>query len=244
PGGSVSASEVIRAELAAARAAGKPVVVSMGGMAASGGYWISTPANYIVANPSTLTGSIGIFGVINTVENSLDYLGVHTDGVSTSPLADVSVTKSLPPEVSEMMQLSIESGYKRFITLVADSRKKTPDQIDQIAQGHVWTGQDAKSNGLVDSLGDFDDAVKKAAELAKLKQWHVDYYQDEPTFFDMVMDSMSGSVRAMLPDALQAYLPAPVATAAKAMRAESDKLAAFNDPQSRYAFCLTCANVR
>ena len=87
----------------AARAAGKPVVVSMGGMAASGGYWISTPANYIVANPSTLTGSIGIFGVINTVENSLDYLGVHTDGVSTSPLADVSVTKSLPPEVSEMM---------------------------------------------------------------------------------------------------------------------------------------------
>ncbi|EMG7897504.1 signal peptide peptidase SppA [Enterobacter hormaechei] len=244
PGGSVSASEVIRAELAAARAAGKPVVVSMGGMAASGGYWISTPANYIVANPSTLTGSIGIFGVINTVENSLDYLGVHTDGVSTSPLADVSVTKSLPPEVSEMMQLSIESGYKRFITLVADSRKKTPDQIDQIAQGHVWTGQDAKSNGLVDSLGDFDDAVKKAAELAKLKQWHVDYYQDEPTFFDMVMDSMSGSVRAMLPDALQAYLPAPVATAAKAMKAESDKLAAFNDPQSRYAFCLTCANVR
>jgi hypothetical protein len=114
-----------------------------------------------VANPSTLTGSIGIFGVINTVENSLDSLGVHTDGVATSPLADVSVTKSLPPEVSEMMQLSIENGYKRFITLVADSRKKTPEQIDQIAQGHVWTGQDAKSNGLVDSLGDFDDAVKK-----------------------------------------------------------------------------------
>ena len=244
PGGSVSASEVIRAELAAARAAGKPVVVSMGGMAASGGYWISTPANYIVANPSTLTGSIGIFGVINTVENSLDYLGVHTDGVSTSPLADVSITKSLPPEVSEMMQLSIENGYKRFITLVADSRKKTPEQIDQIAQGHVWTGQDAKNNGLVDSLGDFDDAVKKAADLAKLKQWHIEYYQDEPSFFDMVMDSMSVSVRAMLPEALQAYLPAPVATAAKAMKTESDKLAAFNDPQSRYAFCLTCANVR
>lgn len=244
PGGSVSASEVIRAELAAARAAGKPVVVSMGGMAASGGYWISTPANYIVANPSTLTGSIGIFGVINTVENSLDYLGVHTDGVATSPLADVSVTKSLPPEVSEMMQLSIENGYKRFITLVAESRKKTPQQIDDIAQGHVWTGQDAKNNGLVDSLGDFDDAVKKAAELAKLKQWHVEYYQDEPSFFDLVMNSMSGSVRAMLPEALQAYLPAPVATAAKAMKAESDKLAAFNDPQSRYAFCLTCANVR
>lgn len=244
PGGSVSASEVIRAELAAARAAGKPVVVSMGGMAASGGYWISTPANYIVANPSTLTGSIGIFGVINTVENSLDYLGVHTDGVATSPLADVAVTKSLPPEVAQMMQLSIENGYKRFIGLVAASRKSTPEQVDKIAQGHVWTGQDAKSNGLVDSLGDFDDAVAKAAELAKLKQWHVEYYQDEPTFFDRVMNSMSGTVSAALPDALQAWLPAPVASAANVVKTESDKLAAFNDPQNRYAFCLTCANVR
>lgn len=176
PGGSVTASEVIRAELAAARAAGKPVVVSMGGMAASGGYWISTPANYIVANPSTLTGSIGIFGVITTVENSLDSIGVHTDGVSTSPLADVSITRALPPEAQQMMQLSIENGYKRFITLVADARHSTPEQIDKIAQGHVWTGQDAKANGLVDSLGDFDDAVAKAAELAKAKQWHLEYY--------------------------------------------------------------------
>ncbi|EKI6276082.1 signal peptide peptidase SppA [Salmonella enterica] len=244
PGGSVNASEVIRAELAAARAAGKPVVVSMGGMAASGGYWISTPANYIVASPSTLTGSIGIFGVINTVENSLSSIGVHSDGVSTSPLADISMTKELSPEVQQMMQLSIEYGYKRFITLVADARKRTPEQIDKIAQGHVWTGEDAKANGLVDSLGDFDDAVAKAAELAKLKQWHLDYYQDEPTVLDMVMDSMTGSVRAMLPEAIQAMLPAPLVSAANTVKAEGDKLAAFNDPQNRYAFCLTCANVR
>ncbi|APX81074.1 TPA: signal peptide peptidase SppA [Salmonella enterica subsp. enterica serovar Gallinarum] len=244
PGGSVNASEVIRAELAAARAAGKPVVVSMGGMAASGGYWISTPANYIVASPSTLTGSIGIFGVINTVENSLSSIGVHSDGVSTSPLADISMTKALLPEVQQMMQLSIEYGYKRFITLVADARKRTPEQIDKIAQGHVWTGEDAKANGLVDSLGDFDDAVAKAAELAKLKQWHLDYYQDEPTVLDMVMDSMTGSVRTMLPEAIQAMLPAPLVSAANTVKAEGDKLAAFNDPQNRYAFCLTCANVR
>ncbi|HFJ2160447.1 TPA: signal peptide peptidase SppA [Salmonella enterica] len=244
PGGSVNASEVIRAELAAARAAGKPVVVSMGGMAASGGYWISTPANYIVASPSTLTGSIGIFGVINTVENSLSSIGVHSDGVSTSPLADISMTKALSPEVQQMMQLSIEYGYKRFITLVADARKRTPEQIDKIAQGHVWTGEDAKANGLVDSLGDFDDAVAKAAELAKLKQWHLDYYQDEPTVLDMVMDSMTGSVRAMLPEAIQAMLPAPLVSAANTVKAEGDKLAAFNDPQNCYAFCLTCANVR
>ncbi|EEB9066471.1 signal peptide peptidase SppA [Salmonella enterica subsp. enterica serovar Typhimurium] len=244
PGGSVNASEVIRAELAAARAAGKPVVVSMGGMAASGGYWISTPANYIVASPSTLTGSIGIFGVINTVENSLSSIGVHSDGVSTSPLADISMTKALSPEVQQMMQLSIEYGYKRFITLVADARKRTPEQIDKIAQGHVWTGEDAKANGLVDSLGDFDDAVAKAAELAKLKQWHLDYYQDEPTVLDMVMDSMTGSVRAMLPETIQAMLPAPLVSAANTVKAEGDKLAAFNDPQNRYAFCLTCTNVR
>lgn len=244
PGGSVNASEVIRAELAAARAAGKPVVVSMGGMAASGGYWISTPTNYIVASPSTLTGSIGIFGVINTVENSLSSIGVHSDGVSTSPLADISMTKALSPEVQQMMQLSIEYGYKRFITLVADARKRTPEQIDKIAQGHVWTGEDAKANGLVDSLGDFDDAVAKAAELSKLKQWHLDYYQDEPTVLDMVMDSMTGSVRAMLPEAIQAMLPAPLVSAANTVKAEGDKLAAFNDPQNRYAFCLTCANVR
>ena len=224
PGGSVTASEVIRAELAAARSAGKPVVVSMGGMAASGGYWISTPANYIVANPSTLTGSIGIFGVITTVENSLDSIGVHTDGVSTSPLADVSITRALPPEAQQMMQLSIENGYKRFITLVADARHSTPEQID--------------------NLGDFDDAVAKAAELAKVKQWHLEYYVDEPTFFDKVMDNMSGSVRAMLPDAFQAMLPAPLASVASTVKSESDKLAAFNDPQNRYAFCLTCANVR
>lgn len=244
PGGSVSASEVIRAELAAAKAAGKPIVVSMGGMAASGGYWISTPANYIVASPSTLTGSIGIFGVVNTVENSLSSIGIHSDGVSTSPLADLSMTKALSPEVQQMMQLSIEYGYKRFITLVAEARKRTPEQIDKIAQGHVWTGQDAKANGLVDGLGDFDDAVAKAAELAKLKQWHLDYYQDEPTVLDMVMDSMTGSVRVMLPEAIQVMLPAPLVSAANTVKAEGDKLAAFNDPQNRYAFCLTCANVR
>lgn len=244
PGGSVTASEVIRDELEAAKAAGKPIVVSMGGMAASGGYWISTPADYIVASPNTLTGSIGIFGVINTVENSLNSIGVHTDGVATSPLADVAVTKSLPPEVQQMMQLTIENGYKRFINLVAESRKKTPEEIDAIAQGHVWTGQDAKANGLVDSLGDFDDAVAKAAELAKLKTWHLVFWQDDPTFVDMVFNSVSGSVRAMLPQALQAYLPAPLADAALAVKAQNDKFGTMNDPQNRYAFCLTCGDVR
>ncbi|NDJ57266.1 signal peptide peptidase SppA [Enterobacteriaceae bacterium 4M9] len=244
PGGSVSASETIREELAAAKAAGKPVVVSMGGMAASGGYWISTPADYIVASPTTLTGSIGIFGIINTVENSLDSIGVHTDGVATSPLADVAVTKALPDEVQQLMQLSIENGYLRFVKLVADSRKKTADQVNLIAKGRVWTGLDAKEIGLVDSLGDFDDAVKKAAELAKMKSWHLNYYQDEASFMDIVFSSLSGSVRAMLPQALQALLPAPLAQTAEVLKAEGDKLSTLNDPRNRYAICMRCADVR
>ncbi|MBM7341121.1 signal peptide peptidase SppA [Pantoea coffeiphila] len=242
PGGSVTASETIREELAAAKAAGKPVVVSMGGMAASGGYWVSTPANYIIASPNTLTGSIGIFGVINTVENSLDSIGVHTDGVATSPLADVTLTKALPPEVQEMMQLSIEYGYKNFIGLVAKSRNKTPDQVDQIAQGHVWTGSDAKANGLVDALGDFDDAVAKAAELAKVKQPQLDWYQEEPGLLNTLFSQMD--VRASLPASLKALLPAPLLDVVSAMKKQPGLMGDLNDPQNRYAFCLNCGDVK
>ncbi|MBH2515095.1 signal peptide peptidase SppA [Serratia ureilytica] len=244
PGGSVSASEVIRSELAAVRAAGKPVVVSMGGMAASGGYWVSTPADYIIASPSTLTGSIGIFGIINTYEKTLDTLGVHTDGVATSPLADIAVTKALPQEFSQMMQLNIENGYKNFLDLVAKSRKMTPQQVDQIAQGHVWLGSDAKANGLVDQLGDFDDAVKKAAELAKLQQWQLDWFVDTPSLSDMVLSQFGVSIHAMLPAAIQAMLPAPLASVANAVKEQPGLFNNLNDPQNRYAICLTCGEIR
>lgn len=244
PGGSVSASEVIRSELAAVRAAGKPVVVSMGGMAASGGYWVSTPADYIIASPSTLTGSIGIFGIINTYEKTLDTLGVHTDGVATSPLADIAVTKALPQEFSQMMQLNIENGYKKFLDLVAKSRKMPPQQVDQIAQGHVWLGSDAKANGLVDQLGDFDDAVKKAAELAKLQQWQLDWFVDTPSLSDMVLSQFGVSIHAMLPAAIQAMLPAPLASVANAVKEQPGLFNNLNDPQNRYAICLTCGEVR
>ncbi|CAI2524705.1 Protease 4 [Serratia ficaria] len=244
PGGSVSASEVIRSELAAVRAAGKPVVVSMGGMAASGGYWVSTPADYIIASPSTLTGSIGIFGIINTYEQTLDSIGVHTDGVATSPLADIAVTKALPPEFAQMMQLNIENGYQNFIGLVAKARKMTPQQVDHIAQGHVWLGSDAKANGLVDQLGDFDDAVKKAAELAKLKQWQLNWFVDTPSLTDMVLGQFGVSIHAMLPVAVQAVLPAPLASVAMAVKEQPGLFNNLNDPQNRYAICLTCGEVR
>ena len=244
PGGSVSASELIRSELAALRAANKPLVVSMGGMAASGGYWISTPANTIIASPSTLTGSIGIFGVINTFQNTLESIGVHTDGVATSPLANISVTKDLPPEFSQMMQINIENGYKTFIDLVATARHKTPEQVDQIAQGHVWIGMDAKNNGLVDQLGDFDDAVKKVAELAQLKTWQLNWFVDDPSLSDLILGQMSASVQAMLPAAIQAWLPAPISTMAQAVKDKPNLLSTLNDPQNRYVLCLTCGDVR
>lgn len=244
PGGSVTASEAIREELAAAHDAGKPVVVSMGGMAASGGYWISTPADYIVAAPSTLTGSIGIFGVINTVENSLSSVGVHTDGVATSPLADVATTKALPTEVQQLMQLTIENGYRNFVGLVATSRHKTPEEINAIAQGHVWTGSDAKANGLVDALGDFDDAVAKAAELAKVAKPELSWYQDDPGMIDLLLNQMNASVQAVLPAALKVWLPAPMLDVMSAIKQQPGLLNNLNDPQNRYAFCLNCGNVR
>lgn len=240
PGGSVTASEAIREELMAARQAGKPIVVSMGGVAASGGYWISTPGNYIIASPTTLTGSIGIFGVINTIENTLDTVGVHTDGVSTSPLADVSMTKALPEQVQQMMQISIENGYHNFLSLVAESRHKTPAQIDEIAQGHVWTGSDAKANGLVDALGDFDDAVSKAAQLAGISQPELEWYQEQPTFIDQVIDQMTGSVSAALPASIKAFLPAPLAEVMMDLKDQPGLSGQTADPQNRYAYCLNC----
>lgn len=240
PGGSVTASDLIRNELASARAAGKPIVVSMGGMAASGGYWVSTPADYIIASPSTLTGSIGIFGVINTFENVLDSVGVYTDGVSTTPLADMSITKGISPEFSDMMQITIENGYKTFVGLVAKSRNKTPAEIDKIAQGRVWIGSDAKKIGLVDQLGDFDDAVNKAAELAKLDKVELDWMQPELTFMDQLILELSSSAQAVMPDVLQVFLPQSVATD---LRQQAQFFLKMNDPQSRYAFCLNCAEI-
>lgn len=240
PGGSVSASDLIRNELAAAKASGKPVVVSMGGMAASGGYWISTPADYIIASPSTLTGSIGIFGVINTFENSLESIGVYTDGVSTSPLADISLTKGISPEFADMMQITIENGYETFIGLVAKSRNKTPAEIDKIAQGRVWTGQDALNIGLVDKLGDFDDAVNKAAELAKVDSIELDWMQPELSFMDQLILELSNNVQVMMPDVLQSFLPPAVATD---IRQQAQFFLKMNDPQNRYAFCLNCADI-
>jgi protease-4 len=171
PGGSALASEKIYREVAAIRAAGKPVVVSMGDVAASGGYYVAAPANEIVASATTITGSIGIFAAVPTLDRTLAKVGVTVDGVGTTALSGkLRVDRPLDPVLRDYLQLSIEHGYELFIGHVAQGRNKTRDEVNEIAQGRVWTGQNAKDRGLVDTLGGYEDAVKSAARLAKLPE--------------------------------------------------------------------------
>ena len=183
PGGSVMASEEIYRELLALRAAGKPLVVSMSGYAASGGYYISAPADEIWASPATLTGSIGIFAIIPTVDKTLGKIGVNVDGVGTTPLSgQLRLDRPLGEEARTLLQSQINRGYDEFVARVAVGRKKTPEQIDTIAQGHVWAGTDAHRLGLVDHLGSFDDAVKAAARRAKLTDYAPEFIEPELTW--------------------------------------------------------------
>ncbi|WBH17647.1 signal peptide peptidase SppA [Sphingomonas radiodurans] len=169
PGGSVAASEKIRTALLEAKRRKLPIVVSMGGLAASGGYWISTPGDVIFAEPGTITGSIGIFGVIPTFENALAKIGVTTDGVKLTPLAgQPDVLGGTNPEADALIQSSIENGYAKFLSYVSRSRKLPVARVDEIAQGRVWTGGMARQIGLVDRFGTLDDAVAEAAKRAKL----------------------------------------------------------------------------
>ena len=144
PGGSAFASDVIRQEIELLKQQGKPVVASMGSYGASGGYWISAAADKIIAAPTTITGSIGIFGFFMTFENTLAKLGINTDGVGTTDFSGMGITTGLNPKVGEVFQIGIERGYQDFIELVAENRKLTPEQVDQIAQGRVWTGKERK----------------------------------------------------------------------------------------------------
>ncbi len=193
PGGSVTASEQIRLALMAAKEKKLPVVVSMANLAASGGYWISTPADAIFAEPSTITGSIGIFGVIPSGEEAMRKWGISTDGVKTSPLAgEPNVLGGISPDFDRVVQSVIEKGYRDFLSRVATSRKKTPEQVDAMAQGRIWAGGTARQLGLVDRLGGMDDALAEAAKLAKLGQgdWHARYIEPQPDFASGLLGSL------------------------------------------------------
>ncbi|MGN6520185.1 MAG: signal peptide peptidase SppA [Dokdonella sp.] len=195
PGGDAYSSELIRRELAQAREAGKPVVVSMGDVAASGGYWISMASDEIWAEPNTITGSIGIFGLVVTVPDTLAKLGIHTDGVGTTPLAGtLDIRRPLSPQLEAIITSVIRRGYGEFIGKVAQARGKTPEEIDAIAQGRVWSGAQAKERGLVDKLGGLDDAIAAAASRAKLgSNYQVRYIERQMSTWERLALSFSDS---------------------------------------------------
>ena len=183
PGGSALASERIRRAILEAKAQKLPIVVSMGSLAASGGYWVATAGDVVFAEPNTITGSIGIFAIIPTFENSLKKLGITSDGVRSSPLSgQPDLAAGTTPEVDSILQAGIDHGYRQFISLVASARKMTPERVDEIAQGRVWDGGTARQIGLVDRFGTLDDAIAEAAKRAGLdpKSVHAEYLEKKP----------------------------------------------------------------
>jgi protease IV len=240
PGGSVMASEEIHRELLALRAAGKPLVVSMSGYAASGGYYISAPADEILASPATLTGSIGIFAIIPTVDRTLGKIGIGVDGVGTTPLSgQLRIDRPLGEEARALLQATINRGYDEFLERVARGRKKTREEVDAIAQGHVWAGSDARRLGLVDELGSFDDAVKTAARRAKLTEYAAEFIEPELTWAQEVGMRM----RTSLARTLFHVSPGERALTELAERfdpvtREAQRLARLSVPNRLYAYCF------
>ncbi|MEP7222156.1 MAG: signal peptide peptidase SppA [Novosphingobium sp.] len=195
PGGSVTAAEVIRAAIERQKARGIPVVVSMANVAASGGYWVSTPATRIFAEPGTITGSIGIFAIITSFEKTLADYGVTADGVRSTPLSgQPDIVGGFTPALDDLLQSTIERGYGRFVALVAKSRGKTVEQIDSVAQGRIWDGGTARQNGLVDQFGSLDDAIAFAAASAKLGKgdWHPLYLGQNNGAYGSMLEKLMG----------------------------------------------------
>jgi protease-4 len=239
PGGSVMASERIREAIVAAQRHGLPVVASMGNVAASGGYWVATPANAIFAEPSTITGSIGVFGILPSFEGSLAKLGVGLDGIKTTPLSgEPDLLGGPSPEADALIQAGVESIYRRFLGLVAVSRKKSPVEIDRIAQGRVWDGGTARQLGLVDQFGGLDDAIAKAAQLAKIDDRGTTYLEEPPSFEERLLGMLAGEEEAdgAPQDALASLAPAPANLLARAL-AEVSMILAGPSVQVR---CLEC----
>src|SRR5690606_5283039 len=219
---------------------GKPLVVSMGDLAASGGYYISTPADEIWASPATLTGSIGIFAVVPTGERTLQKLGISVDGVGTTPLSGLlRLDKPLTDPARKLVQSTIEHGYEEFLARVAEGRGKSRDEIDAVAQGRVWSGIDAHRIGLVDALGSFEDAVKAAARRADLTPYEIDFIEPELSW----AQELALSVKVSL---LEAFLKADdrtrglMSAAARLdpVQREVERLARFSVPNRLYAYCF------
>lgn len=242
PGGSVFASEVIAQEVEALRAAGKPVVASMGSVAASGGYWISVVADKIIASPATVTGSIGVFGMFPTYQRSLAAIGIATDGVGTTPWSgQLRPDRAMSEPMKKLFQLIINDTYDDFISGVADRRAMDKQFVDSVAQGQVWTGRDALENGLIDELGNFEDAIRAAAELAGLSDG--DYgkkYIDtklSPTE-QMVLDFLALAQRAGLDAGSFVEKPTVLESFATRLQKLIVGVTRFNDRKGVYSHCF------
>jgi protease IV len=240
PGGSVLASEQIYRELVALRGAGKPVVVSMSGYAASGGYYISAPADEIWASPATITGSIGIFAIIPTIDRTLGKVGVSVDGVGTTPLSGaLRLDRPLGEEARTLLQSTVSRGYDEFLERVASGRKKTRDEVDKVGQGRVWAGSDAHRLGLVDELGSFNDATRAAARRAKITDYALEFIEPELTWVQALVMQLRSRVSALV----LGMSPGQAALAQLAQRLdpvtrEAQRLARFSAPDRLYAYCF------
>jgi protease-4 len=244
PGGSVFASEQIYREVRAAQDDGKPVIVSMGDLAASGGYYIASSADEIWAHPSTITGSIGIFGAIPTFQNTLRKIGVSVDGVGTTNLSgQLRIDRPLGEDAKVLLQSFIERGYEEFLAHVAEGRDKSRDEVHAIAQGRVWIGTEAKSNGLVDQLGLFDQAVAAAASRAELEEYDVQRIEPRLTWAEELAlsikvwfaEDVAGEVMARVPAMQVSRQLEPIAR-------ELERWTRMNSRDNRYAYCFCDVN--
>lgn len=247
PGGSAFASEQIRQELLLLREAGKPVIASMSSVAASGGYWIAAGTDEIVAPSSVITGSIGVFGMFFTIEEALANIGVYTDGVSSTEFPYIDITRPLNDSAKVAIQGGVDRIYQDFLELVADARDLSVAEVHEVAQGRVWTGSKALELGLVDRLGELDDAVAIAAERAGLEEYRVTFPREELKGFDAFIANFLNGATALLPNSVIEHFAARVSRSTplteRAIRRtlqEVNVINEFNDPQNVYLRCLEC----
>lgn len=243
PGGSMLASEEIHREIAALKAAGKPIIVSMGDLAASGGYYIAAPADEIWASPATITGSIGIYAVVPTVNRTIGKVGITVDGVGTTRLSGQQrLDVGLGEDAKKIVQATIDRGYEEFLARVSTGRGKTRDQVNQIAQGHVWSGADALRIGLVDHLGSFDDAVKAAARLAKLDKWQLDYVEPSLSWAqELALQVRIKAISAVYQVDDRARRLTQLAEKLDPLARELERFNRLSVPNRPYAYCFCAA---
>ena len=241
-GGSAFASDIIRDAISATQNQGIPVVVSMGSYAASGGYWIAAEADQVLAMSTSLTGSIGVFGVIPTVEDSLAALGIYSDGVGTTNISGMmQLDRPMTAQTEMIFQAGVDNIYARFITLIADARGSTPAAVHEIAQGRVWTGEKALELGLVDQLGDLNEAIVVAAKLAKISDYEVDYRRKPMTLYEQLFTQMNSNVRSSMAGlGIQGLLPNSLRKQAERIFKPLHVLDSLTDPKGLYLYCENC----